>query len=67
LLLFGGFFVRNAPKLALSGINGDSAGKTHLMDEESTGGMLILPGIANSPTRNPPKKCLFRRELPAQE
>jgi hypothetical protein len=35
------------------------------MDEESTGGMVILPGITTSWTRNPPKEWLFCRESPA--
>jgi hypothetical protein len=47
-------------------MNGDSAGNYHLMDEESTGGMVILPGITSLWTRNPPVKVLFRRELQAQ-
>jgi hypothetical protein len=29
--------------------------------------MANLPGITTSWTRNPPKECLFRREIPAQE
>jgi hypothetical protein len=49
------------PTLALHGINGDSAGNYHLMDEESIGGMIILPGI-----HEPPEDYLFLRELPDQ-
>jgi hypothetical protein len=52
----GGFFIRELPTLALHGISGDSAGNYHLMDEESTGGMVIPPGITSSGTKNPPKE-----------
>jgi hypothetical protein len=44
------------PTLALHGINGVSGGNYHLMDEESTGGMVMPPGIASSWTRNPPEE-----------
>jgi hypothetical protein len=37
LLPSGGFFVSGLPRLALHGINSDSAGNYQLIDEESTG------------------------------
>jgi hypothetical protein len=48
LLPSRGLFVRDVPTLTLLGIDGDSAGNYHLMDEESTEGMVIPPGIPNS-------------------
>jgi hypothetical protein len=54
------------PTLALHEKNGDSAGNYHLFDEESTGGMVIPPGIACSWTRNPAEEFLFHWELTAQ-
>jgi hypothetical protein len=64
LLPFGGLLEHDVPTLTLPGINGDFVGNYHIMDEESTEGMVILPGIARSLMRNPPEECLFRRELP---
>jgi hypothetical protein len=55
----GGYLERNVPTLALHGINRDSAGNYHLIDEEFTIGMVIPPGITRSRTRNPPVECLF--------
>jgi hypothetical protein len=52
------------PILAQHGINGESGRNYHLMDEDSTGGMVIQSGITNSWTRNLPGKRLFRWELP---
>jgi hypothetical protein len=64
LLSSKGFFVCKLPKLALqlppstmavlgkNGITGDLAGNYHLMDEESTGRMVIQPGITSSGTKN---------------
>jgi hypothetical protein len=57
------------------GLNGYSAGNYQLKDEESTGGMVIPPGITSSWTkyppgitsswtRNPLGEWLFRRESP---
>jgi hypothetical protein len=48
LLPSGGFFVLKQPTLALHGINGDSVGNYQLMDRESTGGIVIPPGITSS-------------------
>jgi hypothetical protein len=45
--------------------NGYSTGNYQLMDEESTGRMVILLGITSSWTRNPPEKFLFCWESPA--
>jgi hypothetical protein len=39
---------RDVPTLALRGINRDSVGNYHLMDKESTGIMVIPPGITRS-------------------
>jgi hypothetical protein len=47
-LPYRGFFFSKLPKLAVYGIIGHSAGKYHLMDDESTRGMVILPGITSS-------------------
>jgi hypothetical protein len=47
-------------------INRDSDWNYHLIDDESTGGMDVPPGISSSGKRNPSEGCLFRRELPAQ-
>jgi hypothetical protein len=44
----GGFFIHELPTLALHRINSDSAENYYLMDEESTGGMVIPPGITCS-------------------
>jgi hypothetical protein len=44
LLLSGGLLKRDVPTLTLHGINGDSAGNYNLIDEESTGGMIIPAG-----------------------
>jgi hypothetical protein len=49
LLPSGGIFIRELPKLALHGINGDSAGNY----------------CTTSWTRNPPYDWLFCREFPA--
>jgi hypothetical protein len=65
LLLYGGYFVRHVPTLALHGINDNSARNYHLINKESTRGKVIPLGITRSCTRNPPKECLFRWELPA--
>jgi hypothetical protein len=62
----GGLFIRELPALAFHGINRDSAGNYQLNDEESTGGMVIPPGIAISLTRNLEEEGLFSRKLPAQ-
>jgi hypothetical protein len=43
------------------GINGDFAGNYHLMDEESTRGMVIPPGITSSWTKNLYLKNVFFR------
>jgi hypothetical protein len=53
----GRFFILNLLPLALHGINCDSAGNYYLMDEESTGGIIIPPGITSSGTQNPPEEC----------
>jgi hypothetical protein len=66
LLPSEGFFVRELPTLDLYSINGDSAGNYHLMNEESTGGMVIPLGTTVSLTRNPPEEWLFRREFSGQ-
>jgi hypothetical protein len=66
LLTSGRFFVRDVPTLALRRINGDSAGNYHLMDEETTGGIVIPTIITSSIMKNQPEECLFRWELPAQ-
>jgi hypothetical protein len=42
--------------LGFKGINYDSAGIYHLMDTESTGGMVIARGITSSGTMNPPEE-----------
>jgi hypothetical protein len=47
-------------------INGYSARNYHFMDEESTGGIVILQGITSSWIRNPPKEWLFCQEFLAQ-
>jgi hypothetical protein len=44
------------PTLALHGIHGESARNYHLIDEESTEGREIPPGITSSYTRNPPEE-----------
>jgi hypothetical protein len=49
------------------GINEDSTGNYNQMDEESTGGMVIPPGITSSWTRNVLEELLFRGDLRAQE
>jgi hypothetical protein len=48
LLPSGGLFERDMLTLALQGITGDSAGNYNLMDEETTGGMVIPPEITSS-------------------
>jgi hypothetical protein len=48
LLPSGRFFICKLPILALHRIIRDSSGHFHLMDEESTGWMVILPGITSS-------------------
>jgi hypothetical protein len=45
---------------------GDSARNYNLMNEESTGGIDIPPGITSSWTRNTPEECLFSRESSIQ-
>jgi hypothetical protein len=45
LLPCGGFFISELPTLAIHWINGDSAVNFHLMNEESTGGMVVPRGI----------------------
>jgi hypothetical protein len=48
----------NVPRLWQSvvknGITGESAGNCQIMDEESTGGMVIPLGITSSGMKNPP-------------
>jgi hypothetical protein len=51
LLPSGGFFNRDVSLLALHSIN---ARNYHLMDNESTKGMVIPPGITSSGTRTLP-------------
>jgi hypothetical protein len=53
LLPSGGFFFCELPTLALHKINNDSARKYHLMDKESTVGMVIPPRITSLGLRNP--------------
>jgi hypothetical protein len=73
-LLSKGFFICGLPTLELqlgavrgkNGITDDSAVNYHLMNEESTGGIVIPPGITSSKTRNPAEEWLFRLKLPAQ-
>jgi hypothetical protein len=43
----GGFFVCDVPTLALHRISGGFAGNHHLMDEESTGGLVIPQRITS--------------------
>jgi hypothetical protein len=53
-----GFFVCKPQTLALHGINGDSAGNYGFIDDESTGGMVMPPGIKGlrELPRNPPEE-----------
>jgi hypothetical protein len=59
LLPSGGLLERDVPTLALHGINGDSAKNYHLMDEESTGGIVIPPEITRSLAMNLTEVCLL--------
>jgi hypothetical protein len=51
-----GFFECDLPTLGLHSINGDSAEKYHLIDEESTEGIVISLKITSSWMRNPPEE-----------
>jgi hypothetical protein len=49
LLPSRGFFVCKLPTLVLHRLNGDSAENCHLIDDEFTGRIVFLPGIASPP------------------